>query len=281
MTNALECVAAGKCAIVTNLHYYGTFGLLIGFGLLLVVLIMFIMWTPALTFLKAKLNREKLFIQLDGTNAATFKRATSKESGLVNIKGIGNVQLEENSHMFEKKSGLFMFLWRKEIATTIPIEFLEILKSLKKRGVKIRNEKEYKLAIAEMDTELLQTLLENENLEEKERKAIEELLKRAEKEKLVVNKKTIPIPDLKNMFPYTINPLLFETQKEAEVQKHNALTGRMEFKHVMMFAIIIIVAVLAFVIVFKFLKTPDCPAVQVACEAAKGGVKTIVSNFTA
>ena len=289
--DAVACIAAGKCTVITMTHFYASWVLLVLVGLLIVIIFMISFFTPAFAFLGAKMRKEDLFMSFDAVNRVSFEKAKRLKSGLAHAKGYGDVELVAGSALRERRSGILLFLRPMEVAYSIPPEFLRILAALKAAKFRINHFGDYKEIIDAHDMDELKRV--KKRIEDDPRikasdrtqmigvmdKRIEELAQKTEEEKsifLVPNSKTIPIPTLRNYFPFTVNPQLFEAQKEAEIVKARQMIGGVTSQMVLWIIMLLVGAAIAFVIIMKLVKNPDCPTMQCICESGPG----ILRNLT-
>lgn len=168
---------------------YGVFGL---FGLTLVFLIWALWKTPLLTFAKAVLSGNPLFIMLSNTGFYNLKIGKKPKFQASYIKKIGPVFLSPNSGLIERGSKIQTFFIFGEMGATIPPEYPAILETAREKGLKVRNFDDYKDI--------------------------------AENEELPINiplYKTFKVNGLKDMFPYDMSSAFLDSIIESEKQAGN------------------------------------------------------------
>ncbi len=251
--NAAVCLAAGECIVMTKNIYNVFLGLSITAGILLAMLFMLGLFTPALIFLKAKFKKASLIYVTGRGQTGQFMIASGKFQGIADIKGVGPFIITENSHTIERKSKLSLFFAFGEFAATLPMQFAYIVQYLRDSGKKVTNIDDL-AQIAGMkfdDVTKAWVKIPEEDLTEEEKKNIKEM------EVAVQPYKTIRMHDLAYMFPFNITPALIESKTQHMIGLKMNFFNKMNMQYVMMFIMILMGTTLAAVIAFKFIKSGD------------------------
>ncbi|MCH8003903.1 MAG: hypothetical protein IH934_04715 [Nanoarchaeota archaeon] len=252
--DAVACLAAGKCAVLTK----GVLNTLMGFSIfaaiLLVILILMGFMTPALIFLKAKFKRgSSLVYVVNRGQQGQFFIANSKHQGIADVKGEGPYIITENSHTIEKKSKLPFYFAFGEFASTLPLEFIALVQKLKETDEKfstIDDLGKYARMKFNEDKKVWEKVNEDKMTEKQK-----ELIKITEV--AIKPYKTLKLHDMANMFPYNITPALIESKTQHLIGLKMHMFNKLNMQYVIMFIMILMGATLAAVIAFKFLKTGD------------------------
>ena len=132
--DAIGCLAAGDCIVMTKMAFYASIGLYILGGLAIAALVGIAFFTPAMTFLKAKIRKATITYMVNRSQGGRFFIGWP-EQGILNLKNVGPVLMTENSHTIEHKSGLPLFITFGEFAATLPLKWVYVLNKLRKRAL--------------------------------------------------------------------------------------------------------------------------------------------------
>lgn len=247
MVDATTCLQAGECTVITNATLLG---FKIIFGAFVVTLVLFLlMWlfTPAGTFLKAKLRKADLILDVNRAQGGRFLITKGKYQGVLDVPKVGAYMMSERSHIVEQKTKLRMFLSFGEFGSTLPLEYAYIVQKLRESGKKISNIEDLAGLIGLEYDEKTKSWLQKKDLSEEEIQKIVDL-------KVEIRpRETIKVHELAYMFPFNITPALIESKTQHMIGLKMGLFNKMNMQYVLMFIMILMGVTLAAVIAFKFI----------------------------
>ena len=129
------CLEAGKCLVMTVTTKYIIWGILGLMGWMSVILILIIFWTPALTFLKAKFQKNSVIYEINRAQGGRFLIGRHKSQGIADVKRVGPFIMSENSHTIEQKSRVSLFFAFGEFAATLPMRWVYVLNKLREKAI--------------------------------------------------------------------------------------------------------------------------------------------------
>lgn len=124
---------------------------LVCFVILLVLQILYGLFTPVGVFFRAWLGGKPVLFGRDRTGQGRFMLGSKIESGLVNMKDGGVVEITENSQTIVNPGKVTLFNFFQEHGATIPLEFeasvTEVLQRLQEHNIKykIKDYRDWKL----------------------------------------------------------------------------------------------------------------------------------------
>src|SRR3990167_8991701 len=133
------CLEAGKCLVMTTTTKYIIWGILGLTGYLLVMLIFVAFWTPAFTFLRAKIQKSSVIYEINRAQGGRFLVGRHKSQGIAEVKKVGPFILSENSHTIEQKSRVALFFAFGEFAATLPMRWVYVLNKLRDKAIAEQN----------------------------------------------------------------------------------------------------------------------------------------------
>lgn len=276
--DAAQCIEQGECMVLTNNMYSMFIGLAILAGLFLIILVLLSLFTPALTFLKAKFKRGFLIYEVNRGQMGRFLICKNKFQGVADVKGVGPFIITENSHTIEQKSKLGFYFAFGEFAATLPLQYGAIIQYLRE-GNKINNISDLGGLIGQKFDPVKKRWGNDEKKEGSEDKI--------EKDKQNFNIaiepfKTIKLHDLAYMFPFNITPALIESRTQHMLGMKMQFFNKLNMQYVLMFIMILMGTTLAAVIAFKFLKTGDTTGVTETRTIIERVVQTVpkTTNLT-
>lgn len=243
-------------------------------------LIMVMIFTPAKTFLKAKFGKKSIFHTVYRNSMGKFLLGKPTGDGWAHLDNGQEVDMTEGSAIFDQKTKVPIFQQFGELAPTIPREYPAILQELREAGFSINNYSDYKkyVDLAHTDESKLQEHL-NKIEDPQQRKKVEKALKNlkenvSQKEVQIKPWKTYKMHQLGHMFPNNISPSNVsakvtntETRVRKKTQRQEQLTKLLIYG-----AVTIFILALAAGIIFKFIKSGDCPPCE--CQVVKTGLET-------
>ena len=131
------CLEAGKCLVMTKTTKLYIYGILGFSGLLSVLFFLMIFWTPALTFLKAKMSKGSIVYLVNRAQGGRFIVGKHMSEGVIDVKKVGPFIMTENSHTIEQKSRVGLFFAFGEFAATLPLKWVYVLNKIRKKAVDI------------------------------------------------------------------------------------------------------------------------------------------------
>lgn len=266
---------------VSLTEYYALWGAVSTVVILIGLLIVVNLWTPALIFLKAIFKRLPVMRIHFRTGKTVHRIATEPIPGILHVKRFGVFFPTEDSYTREHHSGVIMYDAFAENAHTVPKWWPAVIQELRESGIaKINNYEDYK--------NLLDAITNQEQVDQ----VIDNLKTKEEKEKYKSNVKQlrsldIPIKpwktykmhELAYMFPNNQTPISVETYKDTALS--NEARKKENLKVIIFASIGVLIIGIAFAIIWKAIGDPHCPAVAVKCGTT--GVemaKTAVQNIT-
>lgn len=241
------------------------------------ILVLMIKFTPAKPFLKAWITRTPVFRAAYRTGFAEFLNGRIDANGMAKAKGIGPVQLTENSQYIEKNSKCAVYEMFAEYGATIPKEYAAILQELRERGIKIRNYDDYRTVIElATDSKAVAKYLEGlkgEDLKNAQKKVAELQDLKVELKKF----KSYAMHDMAFMFPNNISPLYTDAIITTEVMRERK-NSKLQKELLIVVGVTVFIILIGVAIYFN-VKPAAAPA-KVVCEVAQKGVEYVVQNIT-
>lgn len=187
--------------------FYALLGLSCAGILMLAMFIIITIWTPAMTFLKAKLTKKPIFFMGGRDGLGGFFVPNKSESEYAIFKKKGVFGIIRGSHIFDRKSKQPIYLADKDIGASIKREWPKILEQLKVSFPKnLRDGKDYKNIVLEAE----------KNKDDPDKNP-----------ELVLAGATINVSDLASYFPLNIKPTYIhaygEIAKRQERRKQDQL----------------------------------------------------------
>lgn len=136
IADPIACLEAGKCLIMTKTTKYIIYAILGFTGFVTLILFAIFFWTPALTFLKAKMSRSSVIYEINRAQGGRFLIGKHKSQGIAEVKDVGPFLLSENSHTIERKSRIALFFAFGEFAATLPVRWVYVLNKLREKAIK-------------------------------------------------------------------------------------------------------------------------------------------------
>jgi hypothetical protein len=281
-TDIATCLSTGKCVAISNTSYYISIGFFILAGLFLLILVFLKMWTPAFTFLKAKMKRSSIIYTVNRAQQGTFVLANDKQEGLLDTKK-GPYIMTEGSHTIDKGSKLPLFFAFGEFAATLDLNYPYIVQTLRSQGVKMDNWDDIDGLINGWREKLTDKRIKEVEKTDRQ-KALRMLDQREQLKKFSLRIrpfKTIPLHQLGHMFPYNVTPSKIEDKIVHAVALQRAKMSKfMNKESVIFFLMILIGGVIAAVIAYKFLGGGGGGETVIIRESVKEGAKVVVNNAT-
>ena len=257
-----------------NEFYMLLFGwvLAIVFGFLMVYMFL---KTPARIFLQAAVGKKNIAIVRDRAGMADFMVGKISDPGSMDVKGLGPITIEENSHVLERKSKVVMYDVFAEIGVSIPQEYAPIIQELRDAGIRIRNFKDYhRMLRIKSDKDFAYDVYKKLKQKKKSDKVLNEYKDMVKTIRKMDNVKIMPYKtykmyDLASMFPFNISPVYIDAKIQSAVNK---LVRKIRMNQQMIFyaGFFVVCAAIAGVIIFKMMNNPD-PTVII--ETLDAGVK--------
>lgn len=234
--------------------------------------------TPAKAFIKAWFSKGCVFWVKNKAGIGQFKNGKMNKAGFVEIKGIGPVMITENSQVREDCSGRPVFDMFSEFGATISMEYGPIIQELREKGLIVNNYGDYEhyVKLSSEPKYIDSYLIMHKDIIDDfpaARKDLVELKKRLDGMKLELRlNKTYSFHQLAHMFPSNFTSIYVEAQtEEAALQAKKQALRNINFTTVAMGVLIIVVALIIFLKVYK---VPACPSCQCIVETAKAAVTT-------
>lgn len=121
---------SGVVSMSTNVWYI-TIGIYILFCMFFILVIVFAIFTPAMTFLRAKFSKKPLLAITNRSQALKFNVAKIDNEGMLECNK-QPYMVTENSHVREHKSGLPIFFAYGEFAATMPLKYAYAVDKIKR-----------------------------------------------------------------------------------------------------------------------------------------------------
>lgn len=231
------CEGGINCVGLTQnwaqIYFFGSY-----FSLLLLLAIFFIFWkTPALEYVIAIITGKSLVLITNRSNQGRIRTAKPTAEGILEIRKVGPALITENSHIVDNLCGRPMYIVHGEFASTIPLWWVSVLNTLKRKfskGAKpMLNSSDY---AAEIGLEFNEKTGGYQKDDKNKDTEIDDIP--------IKPWITLKLLDLPNMFPYNITPALMESKMEY------ALARQMKFwktdtGKLMVYAMVLIIVVIA------------------------------------
>lgn len=267
-------------------------------GIQMVLMIAMAWFTPAMTFLKAKIRKTPLIYVVGRAQNGAFMAGKMRQNGVIDVKNVGPFTLSERSHTIEKKSGIPLFFAFNGFTGTMPPEWAAVVNELREKGYELTVWDDYAAIVnaalgvwpdegedpeAKSRKEKIRAFaLKNmPDIKEGDKRTDEEIIKwLGDYDLLITPYTTFPLHELQNMFPYTLSPELIETQTQFKLLEQRRRMERLGKEQAMVILVLFFAFVLAAVIAYKFLKTGDATC---TCQFPGGvweAASTTVQNMT-
>ena len=266
VTDVVSCLSTGACIAIKKGQYHLFIGIFILAGIFLVMLILIKFFTPAFTFLKAKLTKNPIMYVVNRSQRGRFAVAKIQHEGIAEIKHYGPVLLTENSHTIEQSSNQTLFITHGEFAATIPRDYAYIVNDLREKGLDVNNWDDLDLLVTKWHAGITDDQIVEAEKEDKQ-KALDLIKLRddlADLKTVIRPLKTIKIHDLQYMFPYNITPALVESKIQYEIAKKQQFWNKwLNMQTAIIIITILVGMVIAGVILWKFFGNQGTSEVEV------------------
>jgi len=202
--------------IDANIFYALVVGTFIGV-ILIAVFSITVLWTPALTFLKAKLMRKSIFFMWGRDGTGSFKVPNKKENEFAIFNKIGVFGISRDSYVYENKSKQPIYLADRDIGVSVKKEWPRILEQLQVFFKDLKNGKDYKFFI------------------DRAKRYENDLLKNP---KILLLGSTMRVSDLASYYPMNIKPSYIHSY--GEIAKRQERRKMDNLKWLVGFAVVIL-----------------------------------------
>lgn len=262
---ASACLDAGKCVVTSTTQYYASIGVFVALGITLLLLLAFVMFTPAFTFLRAKIRHKALTLMVNRSQRGIFLPTDISSEGLGEIKKVGTLLITEKSHIMEQKSGIPLFVSFGEFASTLPLSYPYLIQKLRQMGFQITNVDDLKFLIDGWKKE--KDSIPNE---------VQEVLKKLEV--AIRPYETIKIHDLAYTFPFNVTPAMLESKLQHQLSLKLQLWNKiLNPQMIMMIIALMMGGTICAIIAYKFLTQGNTSC---TVHLVQSGLQTIQSNIS-
>ena len=182
-------------------------GTILGMLMIFFVIIIFL-WTPAGTFLRAKLKNLPVFLMAGRDGIGGFYSPEFSENQYAHFKKAGTYAITRESYIFDRKSKMPIYIADKDIGASINKEWPKILDQMRDKFKNLKTGKDY-LKIIEAACQAPNDALKNPEL----------LLKGS----------TIRISELSKFFPMNIKPTYIDEYAMIAVRRDRRKQNTMQF----------------------------------------------------
>ena len=267
---------AGQVLISSN-QFYAFIGIFVAMCIFFLIVILLGMFTPAITFLKAKIRKKDLIKITNRAQVSKFYVLDTKFPGVGVVKKIGPFILTENSHEIENKSHISIYHAFAEFSGTIPLKWAMAMQKIGE-AYKAKN-----IPFTDVDVYAKLLLLKFDTANFTWRKMTEEEVKEIPKEEKDIVKsieinpyETIEVHSLASKFPFNLHPALIQSKIE-----HSVMSGKkwasMDKNSVLLWVMVMLGAALATGILIMLIKNGKAAECKVTVEQAAGILRT---NYT-
>ncbi|MFW6119402.1 MAG: hypothetical protein ACOC80_00650 [Petrotogales bacterium] len=246
---------------VTLTEYIGLWAGVVTACILMLILVLVFMWTPAKIYLKSRFSKKPLGYALDRTGRGQFVIGNEGLKGTMKVKKVGPVKLTEGSAIFDKQTKTPFFFFFTEQSDSIPPEYPAIVQEFREHKVPINNYDDYVdyITIANMDEDDAKKAI-REKMAGHPEKDIKEATKYILDNKVKLEpKRTYKIHDLVNMFPNNSTPMSIDAYAQHEVSQQ---TNKAELMKWMLIAsVAVLILGIAFAIIWKAVGNGQPPEV--------------------
>jgi hypothetical protein len=244
-----------------------------------IVLLLMVLWTPALTFFKARLKKIPIIRLMNRAGMSKYMLMTDVWKGTGDVKKIGTFQLSDKSGMTDVKSGVKVFDGFSEFGATIPENYAPIVQELRTAGLVINSWNDYKFYLDLVNPLTTENILAKAKDEKDKARLIDIRTKLREHKINIKPFQTYKMADLVQMFPNNVRPEFIEARVIYKVaSKIKAM--KLDRQWLLILGVFLIIATICLIIILKFAKTPDCPAVICTMQEIGGIVKATAQNMT-
>ena len=252
--------------------------------ILVIILVALWRFTPAMVFLKGRFRGKPILHIKYRTGMSEFVCGENLDPGTIDVKKGGTTQsfiMSEGSQTFEKKSRSAIFNAFSEYGATIPHEYEAIIQELKEAGFSVTGWDDYYnlYHLASSETYRQKCRAENKG------QALIELDEIIKKLALMKNGieikpyKTYGFKELANFYPNNISPVYIDAKVENAKRREIAKLG-LNQKMWMYVGFGALLICLGIVVIYRLIKTGECPPPQVIVKTIETGTQYVMSNST-
>lgn len=246
------------------------------FGLMLLFMTL---WTPALTFFKARIKKLPIIRLMNRAGMSKYMIMKDVWKGTGDVAKIGTFQLSDKSGITDVKSGVKVFDGFSEFGLTIPEDYAAIIQELRQAGLTINSWNDYKFYLDLVNPLKTQGILDKAK-DEKDKARLMKVRDTLREHKVVLKPfKTYKFSDLVQMFPNNVRPEFIEARVIYKVAS-KIKSMKLDRQWLMYLGIFLVIATICLIIILKFAKTPTCPSCVCELREIGGIITQTAQNLT-